>query len=325
MSLKALSESTGFSVSTVSKVLSGKSEISENTREIIISKAKEMGVYEKYFHFKPGKYVIALIVPEFKSEYYADIISLFSEYLNGIGAVLTVSESGFNAECARDLFSYYAYGTRADGIIIMSDASLIKNPDKFPALVLGSKNSAHLLDCVEFDIENALLSLVRYLADNGHRDIGYIGEENTSAKNDYFVSAMRKLRLPVRDEFIKINALRFEESGYAAMNELLSQPSRPTAVIAAYDYIAIGAMKSISEHALSVPDDISIVGMDNIYAAETLSTPLTTVSISPLENTAILIDMLLKKIDNKYISLRPDTVVNYKIIERNSVKKIKAE
>ena len=77
MSLKALSESTGFSVSTVSKVLSGKSEISEKTRRIIIDNAKEMGIYEKYSKFRPGTYTIALIVPEFKSEYYTEMISEF--------------------------------------------------------------------------------------------------------------------------------------------------------------------------------------------------------------------------------------------------------
>ena len=74
-----------------------------------------------------------------------------------------------------------------------------------------------------------------------------------------------------------------------------------------------------------MPDDISVVGMDNISAGETLSTPLTSVSVSPHEGTDTIIDMLLKKIDNKYIRIKSDTMVHPKLIERESVKKITAE
>lgn len=325
MSLKALSESTGFSVSTVSKVLSGKSEISEKTRRIIIDNAKEMGIYEKYSKFKPGTYTIALIVPEFKSEYYTEIISEFSDCLKKRGAVLTVAETGFDPERTKALFSYFAYSANTDGVIIMSDASLVKNPDRFPTLIIGTDSPELTYDCVQFDIENAVISLVKYLKDNGHRKIAYIGEELTTKKNDCFISAMRRLALTVDRDLIKINSLRFEAAGYTAMNEILESKKRPTAVVAAYDYVAIGAIKSIREHSLKVPDDISVVGMDNISAGETLSTPLTSVSVSPHEGTDTIIDMLLKKIDNKYIRIKSDTMVHPKLIERESVKKITAE
>lgn len=325
MSLKALSESTGFSISTVSKVLAGKSEISEKTREIIINKAKAMGLYEKYSKFKPGTYTIALIVPEFKSEYYTGMISEFSECLKKRGAVLTVAECGFDPERARALFSYFAYSAGADGIIVMSNASLIKNPDKFPTLILGSRTKEHPFDCVEFDTENAVSSLVLYLKDKGHRKIAYIGEELTQGKNDAFITSMHMAKLAIIPEFIRINPLRFESAGYSAMNEILNCRERPTALVAAYDYIAIGAIKSIREHGLKVPDDISVVGMDNIHAGEILSTPLTSVSVSPCEKTDILVDMLIKKINNKYIKIKSDTLKNSKIIERDSVKKITAD
>ena len=207
----------------------------------------------------------------------------------------------------------------------MSDASLVKNPDRFPTLIIGTDSPELTYDCVQFDIENAVISLVKYLKDNGHRKIAYIGEELTTKKNDCFISAMRRLALTVDRDLIKINSLRFEAAGYAAMNEILESKKRPTAVVAAYDYVAIGAIKSIREHSLKVPDDISVVGMDNISAGETLSTPLTSVSVSPHEGTDTIIDMLLKKIDNKYIRIKSDTMVHPKLIERESVKKITAE
>lgn len=325
MSLKALAESTGFSVSTVSKVLSGKSEISDKTREIIIKKAKEMGIYEKYSKCRPGTYTVALIVPEFKSEYYTGIIADFSECLKKRGAVLVVAESGFDPECAKTLFSYFAYSANTDGIIIMSDASKIKNPDKFPALIFGADSADPLYDCVRFDIENAVASLVKYLKDNGHKRIAYIGEELTATKNDYFISAMQKAGLLIDRNLIKISTLRFEKAGYVSMNEILEGREHPTAVVAAYDYIAIGAIKSIREHSLKVPDDISVVGMDNISAGETLSTPLTSVAVSPHENIDALMDLLFKKIDNKYIRIKSDTLVNSRLVERKSVKKIIAD
>ena len=239
--------------------------------------------------------------------------------------MLTVAETGFDPARTNALFSYFAYSANTDGVIIMSDASLVKNPDRFPTLIIGTDSPELTYDCVQFDIENAVISLVKYLKDNGHRKIAYIGEELTTKKNDCFISAMRRLALTVDRDLIKINSLRFEAAGYAAMNEILESKKRPTAVVAAYDYVAIGAIKSIREHSLKVPDDISVVGMDNISAGETLSTPLTSVSVSPHEGTDTIIDMLLQKIDNKYIRIKSDTMVHPKLIERESVKKISAE
>ncbi len=137
---------------------------------------------------------------------------------------------------------------------------------------------------------------------------------------------MKSLRLVIDPSLVKIaKNTRFEQAGYDAMNEILEGKLIPTAVLAAYDYMAIGAIKCIEDHGLSVPGDISLVGMDNIYACENLKTPLTSASVFPDSMFEIIYEMLMRKINNKNLSLKSQKIHPNGIVERQSIKNISAE
>lgn len=323
MSLKQLSRLTGFSVSTISKAFSMKSEIPEKTREIIFAEAKRIGVYEKYKKEDRGIPTVAVIVPEFKSEYYTGIISALSAALSRRGYCLISAESGFNAEHVAQLFSHFAYSLKVSGIIVFDNTEKIKNPDKFPALSISLTDSKPLYDFVFVSLSEALCTLVDYLFSNGHRRIAFIGERLTVSKREAFVRAMEKRGLYADKRLIKTVSSRFEDAGYDAMSAVLSEGEPPSAVIAAYDYIAIGALKAIEEHGLKVPDDISIVGIDNISAGKSLATPLTSVAVFSESDIEAIINMLMKKIENKNLSIKSASPSAPLLVERKSVKKIK--
>lgn len=322
MSLKQISELTGCSIGTVSKAFSGSSEISDFTRDKIFSVAKQLGLYEKYSKNSDAPLSVALIIPEFQSEYYIKIVTGLSSALKKRGVYLITAESGFDPSSVEALFSHFAYRLKVNGIIVADNPSEIKNADKFPALMLSMSDDRPLYDVVSVSLSDALYAIVDYLFHNGHRSIAFIGEELTVSKRNAFIRAMRKKGLPVADSMIKTVSSRFENAGYEAMNEILSSSSVPTAVIAAYDYIAIGAIRAIKEHSLIVPDDISVVGMDNISAGESLSTPLTTLSVFSENDFEALADMMMKKIENKNISLKSASFSVPELIKRGSVKKI---
>lgn len=325
MSLKTISEMTGFSVSTVSKAFSGKSDISESSRTKIFKAAEKIGLYEKYAKNKFDKKIAALIIPEFKSEYYSDAVSRFSECFSRRSTILTVAESNFDSKRVNELFSYFAYHARCDGIIIFDNAANVKNPDKFPTVIVGNSQN-HPYDCIDLDIQNTLNELLLLLKKNGHRKIAFIGEELTSSKRDAFISAMRLAKLPLFPELIKtVSEIRFEEAGYKAMSDILDGELLPTAVVAAYDYMAIGAIRCMNERSIKIPDDISIVGMDNTYVGENLSVPLTSVASFPENMYEPICDMLMKKIENKYISVKTKKIHNTTIINRESIKNITAD
>lgn len=326
MSLKKISELTGYSVSTVSKAFAGKADISEGSKQKIFATAKKLGLYDKYIKIKPNKKIIALIVPEFASEYYSRVVARFSECIKAHGALLTVAESGFAADNAEELFNYFAFTAGCDGVIIFDGAKPVKNPDKFPAVIVGAKNFDESFDFVDINISDTIKELVRLLAENGHRKIAFIGEEHTSSKYNAFREAMESLHLTIDPSLVKIaKNTRFEQAGYNAMSELLEGELIPTAVLAAYDYMAIGAIKCIEDHGLSVPEDISLVGMDNIYACENLKTPLTSASVFSDSMFEIIYEMLMRKINNKNLSLKSQKIQPTGIVKRKSIKNISAE
>lgn len=119
------------------------------------------------------------------------------------------------------------------------------------------------------------------------------------------------------------SAERFEEAGYDAMNTLLAKEKRPTAVIAAYDSIAIGAMKSIYEHGLSIPDDISLIGMDDESQTAYLNVPLTSTTSYLEDLCEIVVDVLFNRIENgDELAIRKINV-STELVERKSVGKAK--
>lgn len=326
MSLKKISELTGYSVSTVSKAFSGKADVSEYSKQKIFTAAKKLGLYDKYMQVKPDKKIIGLIVPEFASEYYSHIVARISECVAGHGALMTVAESGFSPDNVEELFNYFAFTAGCDGIIIFENASQIKNPDKFPTVIVGNKSLDSPYDCIDINISDTMRQLVRLLAENGHRKIAFIGEAYTASKYLAFKEAMDEAKLVIDQSLIKIaENSRFEEAGYQMMSELLDGKNVPTAVIAAYDYMAIGAIKCIENHGLSVPKDISLVGMDNIYACENLKTPLTSASVFPDSMFEIIFEMLMRKINNKNLSLKSQKIQTPRIVKRQSIKNISAE
>lgn len=321
MSLKELAKVANVSVSTVSKAFSGSKEISQKTREAVYTAAREMGVFEKYCKQKPETVVIAVLCPELKSEYYANVVEGLNESANKHNVILMISVCGFDDEEKNRLFMHYAYMQKVDGIIVLGSKESIKNSDKFPLIQFGSGIGTKI-DSIDGNMEKAVFSAIEYLRENGHKNIAYIGEKNTKDTNLAFETAMKKLGIVINDEFVYIGNERFEDVGRKGVEYIFKGDTLPTAVFAAYDYIAIGAIESIREKGLKVPDDISIIGTDNIYAAAHMDVPLTSIA-KGCGGYDEAIEMILRKIDNRYAPIKAKNDYKMNLIKRESVKNIK--
>ena len=106
------------------------------------------------------------------------------------------------------------------------------------------------------------------------------------------------------------------------MKALIESNHAPTAVIAGYDKMAIGAMKYLHEKGLSVPEDISIIGMDNISDTKYTSVPITTIGLNLDELSREAVDLILKKTDSRYFKSRHQIKIKCKLQVRSSVKNI---
>lgn len=319
-SLKNIAEKANVSVGTVSKAFSDSREISVKTKEKILDIAKEMGVYDKYYKGKYSRKIIAVIVPEVKSQRYYSLISEFNDIFYEKDCTVVVSVTNFDDNIQKELIRYYSTFDHSDGIILAGAPKDIDFAIDVPLIVLADSNS---FDCVYHDSSDAINDAVKHLKDNGHTDIAFIGERKTTTKFNLFKEALRKNRLCLNNDLVITSDMRFEQAGYTAMNKLFDRGgSLPTAIVAAYDYIALGIYRSIYEHGYSIPDDFSIIGMDNIDVIENINPPMTSIGSDPKELCTVTAELMMKRIENRYFSRAQHIKINDKLVIRQSVKKI---
>lgn len=316
MTMAKLAALAGVSVSTVSKAFSGSSEISEEKRRHIFETAQKYGCYDKYCKNSYTKKVIAVICPEFKGRYYTEQLAIFEREISRHGAVMIVGSADFDRKKEQDLITFFSEYSKVDGIIVYN---MPDNLQKYslPIVSIGSTNNpVHSIDIsTNKAIEDAVIHLLEY----GHRDIAFIGEEKTEEKSKTFTEIMKKYRCRANGRCVSISGKRFEAAGYEGMNVLFESDNPPTAVIAAYDYIAIGAMKSIYEHGLRIPEDISIIGMDDINENPYLNVPLTSITTYNEDLCQIAVDALFESIDSCAGKAVRTVRVSADLVKRQSV------
>ena len=105
---------------------------------------------------------------------------------------------------------------------------------------------------------------VDHLVELGHTKIGYIGERASDIRYHAICKCLRQRGIEIIPAFMKRGVERFEQGGYMRTLELLKEKELPTAIFASYDQIAFGAIRAFQEHGIRVPEDISIIGFDNI-------------------------------------------------------------
>ncbi len=315
MTMEGIAKIAGVSVSTVSKAFSGSKEISAAKREHIFDIAKKEGCYDKFLKRTYPKKVIAVIYPEYKSGYYSEQLDFLTKEIESRDAVMISATTAFDKERTEELIEFFSGYVKADGIVVCSSFEL-KRKYSLPIVSIGGNED---VSSIKLSNETAIHEAVAYLVENGHSDIAFIGETHTTSKRIIFESAMENLELDVKKEYIAESELRFEEAGYEGMELLFGCERLPTAVIAAYDSIAIGAMRSISEHNLKIPEDISIIGMDNIKATPYLNVPLTSITSYNEDLCQIALDMLFEALETGNNNNIKNINVSSELIKRESV------
>lgn len=277
ITLSKIAKEAHVSVSTASKAFSGSPEVNEATRQAIFDVAKKYGCFKKFYNAKYSKYVIAIICPEFSSIHYSNYLSYLRQNLEQKNCDICVAESGFSPEKEAELLSYYYKHADVDAVIVIEPSCQIPEHADLPVLLLGPIDENGDCPSVFCDVDAALEDSVRYLKEKGVGTVGFVGEKLTQRKLSHFRNALSKQGIPYNENFVQIADQRFEAGGYMAMEKLLQADSLPRAVVCAYDAMAIGAMRCIADRGLRVPEDIAILGMDDIPQAPYLIPQLASV------------------------------------------------
>ncbi|MBQ4516856.1 MAG: LacI family DNA-binding transcriptional regulator [Clostridia bacterium] len=316
ITLSKIAKLAHVSVSTVSKAFSGSSEVNEKTRELIFEIAKQENCFKKYYNVKYPKYVIAVICPEFRSRYYTTYLSSLHEELSKYNCEISVAATEFSKEKEEDLLEYYTKHSTVDGIIIVNPKTKLNIEVDIPIAAIGYSNNKNEIISINVDFNESISEAIAYFKENGVKDIGFIGEKLTTAKFNCFKNAMTTHGIKINEDFIAISDERFEEGGYLAMEELFKRNAVPRAIICSYDNLAFGAMVSIFEHGLKVPDDIAVLGMDDVREAKYMNPPLSSINLRIDTACEIAAKEIINKITDKPVNY--ENFIPYKLNLRKS-------
>lgn len=334
ITLKDVALKAGVNVSTASRALNDSSGISKKTKLLIKNIAMDMNYIPNHTARAlagKGTKSIGVIVPEISSNYFAKVLNYIECELKDKGYSLIVGMTHHKFEDEINYLKVFS-ARKVDGIIVVGcmykklqeQLANIKSNYHIPIVLIQNYIDFPDYDYIMIDDLYGINAAIEHLVKLGHKNIGFIADEISSRMRfAMFKSALKNNGIKLNENYIKIVKEMFELGGYNAMNELLKEKEIPTAIFASYDYIAIGAMKALDEHDLKVPQNMSIIGYDNIRESEYLIPSLSTISPPIKELAKIGIKLLIEKIENKkttviqHISVRPDYII------RNTTAEIK--
>jgi len=325
--LKDIAEVAGVNVSTVSKALRDSSDINEETKLKIAKIAKELDYKFETVKRKTsnGFGTIGVICPEITSNYYSQIVSIIEDEIKKEGYFCIIGFTNFETDNEK-YYLKHLFNAGVQGIIFISESSELNNTlleykkdTSIPLVLIAQNTETKDFDCIKIDDDYGVRLAVEHLIQLGHKDIGYIGDELSNTRLDIFMRVMQENKMRVNKKWIQVSEERFEKCGYELMSNILKSDDIPTAILGAYDDIAIGAIKAIHDKDLKVPDDISVIGIDNVRVASYYCPEITTVAGPVEEMGKIAVKLLFKKVKDEQYKVVQNVMLSPMLIQRKSV------
>lgn len=300
MTHKKIAEIANVSVSTVSKALSGSSDISEELTKEIVQIAINIGYFKEKSkknieRQKSKSILIGIICPEIISIHYSKIITCIKDCVERLGGQVGVYITDFDSNKKDEILKMLLLRNCCDGIILFGEYSSQSKPN-IPVLCVDVSQHNPLCDTIVTDFYAPINEAVVHLQKLGHTKIGFIGEPKTESKQDKFIRALKANGLEVNNNFIYCLNARFEDIGIAAAETIFKSTSYPSAFITAYDEIALAFINKLTQNGFIVPDDISVIGINDIPFSSYAHTPLTTVKTMYEDVIPEAIDILFSEI-----------------------------
>lgn len=324
--LSDIAANLGINKTTVSKALNGSNDISASTCERVIAEAKRVGYIKtgRKRNRLPQKQIVGIICPEITSFYYASLVTELTELLHSKKYKTVVMLSNFAAENEKECLSELI-ALNVCGVILITEESVISEEvhtlpgiDNMPLVVIGLNCTSREYDTVSVDEDYAIQLITDHLISLGHRSFAFIGDQLVGKRLDYLKNHLERHGISMSPERIVLSDKRNEACGYEGMNRLLAQKELPTAVVAGYDTIALGASRALSEHGLCVPDHLSLVSFDDADFCRYLSRSITTVSYDAAAESKVAVAILLSRIHDGNSTFKQTAAIIPKLIVRES-------
>lgn len=335
--IKDIAQEAGVSAATVSRVLNNDVTlaVSEETRLRIFSiaeqlqykpsKLRRMKKDEQLSRQQIGLLMWSTLEDEHEDPYFSSIRKGIETRCEELGiSIIKVLRGNSKAEMqpVHDLDGVIVVGSIDDQDV----TQLYNNGNRL--VFVNHSGELDEYDTVKLHFEQATKAVITHLSELGHEKIGYIGgsdyvhrlsrqyeaAESAEPRRIFFEKIMRELGL--YDESFVMKSYWSSNSGYEAMNQLLRHSTRPTACFIASDPMAVGALRALHEHGLRVPEDMAVVGFDDIEISAYLNPPLTTVRAHTEHMGRAAVQLLLERIEGREAAVH--MTINTTLIVRES-------
>ena len=325
VTLEDIARALNVSKMTVSRAINNHPEISRATRERILATARKMNYRPNQFAralTTNQSFLIGIVVPDLMHSYFAEICRGVETHARPIGYQNLICST--EEEASKEQDEVEALLSRTDGLIVAS--AMTGSEVTFYRELLGDGAKIVLIDrvlpglrCSAVTTDDVRVGVLatEHLIELGHRRIGHLRGTNASTSLQRFEGyrrALAKAHLRVSKELVRDCGFT-ESDGYAAMKDWIASGNLPTAIFAANDPAAIGAMAAMNDAGLKVPEDVAFVGAGSIHYGDMLRVPLTTVGWSTAKMGQAAAELLLELVRDKErrkprrIVIRPELVI----------------
>ncbi|WP_043930540.1 LacI family DNA-binding transcriptional regulator [Bacillus sp. EB01] len=322
--IKDIAKLANVSITTVSRVLNYDDtlNVSPETRKRVFEAAENLSYVvqpkkKQKSKWKVGLYDSFSLEEELVDTYYLSIRVALEKKLKEKGIDFYRVDKEGNGDAPKRLDGILALGT-----FKQKDIEKIKSFDT-PCVFVDSNPDEEYFDSVNIDFKSATKSALNYLIGLGHERIGFIGGVET----DMYGNRFKDLRQDVFETYLKEKHIFNEElvkiggydpkDGYIHLREMLSGEIKPTAVFVANDTIAVGCYKAAYELGVKIPEQLSIVGFNDVATAKYMMPPLTTVKLYTEIMGETAVDLLIDRLTSKR-EVSKKITINTKLIIRES-------
>jgi DNA-binding LacI/PurR family transcriptional regulator len=289
MNMRAIALRAGVSSATVSRVINGSPLVKEETAKRVRQVLSEVNFIPnpvattlKYGRSK----TYGLIIPDISNPFYSEFLADFEELLaeTDFELLLTsVQSSSMLVKSVRRMLM-----RQVDGAVLMASEFDTRDIEplflrKIPLVTVDRRSVQNGCSDVAIDFEGGFLQGVQHLRQLGHKRIGYIGGTDglrtSRIRFKAFQTAVKRSGLIFHSTLVRSGDYRIK-GGEQAIHSLMEEKSPPTALMTANDMTAFGAIRGLHNLGMRVPDDLSVVGLDDVLLADVLQPPLTTIRIS---------------------------------------------
>lgn len=332
-----LAKAAGVSISTVSRVLNNKQYVSEATRNKVEAAIADL-------NFKPDQNarglrgvpsnLVALVIPDILNVYYTTLAKEIEGQLQEKGYTMLLGITHDQSDLLQGYLEKFSK-INLDGLIYVPPPDNATSPYVrslaqmgMPILEINRRRERDLFFGVEPDNFGAVVQALEHLHDLGHHKIAFIvGSPQTttgSQRLEGYRFFMNKYGFKSNPELVKVGDFS-REYGEKATREILSLTGEnyPTAIFATSNRLLMGTMSVLKQNSIQVPDDLSVIAMDDAEWLEEFSPSITTVDVAIDQMAALTVDLLISRIraDDKFESPRTYTL-STSLKERNSCKDI---